>query len=196
LEERVFIVKTYWITGSIKNCQRRFVEQFGGRNPLLKCCIQLLDKKLETKGTLLDLHGGRRPEMSENTVHDIANRLLASPRKSLHVLSQEIALSRSTCQRAAKKVGLHAYRFRVVQELKQQAYDKRMTYCRWFQTSIDENPGILDYTWFSDKAWGSENPHALFEECNVVFSCVLTLREDISSTSCDNRISYRYDMQM
>jgi hypothetical protein len=31
LEERVFFVKTYWITGSIKNCQRRFVEQFGGR---------------------------------------------------------------------------------------------------------------------------------------------------------------------
>jgi hypothetical protein len=27
----VFIVKTYWITGSIKNCQRRFVEQFGGK---------------------------------------------------------------------------------------------------------------------------------------------------------------------
>jgi hypothetical protein len=45
LEERVFIVKTYWITGSI-NCQRRFVEQFGGRNPPLKRCIQLLVKKL------------------------------------------------------------------------------------------------------------------------------------------------------
>jgi hypothetical protein len=27
----VFIVKTYLITGSIKNCQRRFVEQFGGK---------------------------------------------------------------------------------------------------------------------------------------------------------------------
>jgi hypothetical protein len=53
-----------------------------GRNPPLKHCIQLLVKKLETKGTLLDLHGGGRPEMSENTVHDIANRLLASPRKS------------------------------------------------------------------------------------------------------------------
>jgi DNA-binding transcriptional MocR family regulator len=104
---------------------------------------------------------------------------LASPRKSLRVLSQEIGLSRSTCQRAAKKAALHAYRFRVVQELKQQDYDKRMTYCHWFQTFIDENPGILDYTWFSDEAWlhlsgyvnsqntrlwGSENPHALFEE--------------------------------
>jgi hypothetical protein len=29
-----------------------------------------------------------------------------------------------------------------------------------------------------------------------LFSCVLTLRKDISSTSCDNSISYRYDMQM
>jgi hypothetical protein len=36
LEERVFIVKTYWITGSMKNCQRRFAEQFGGRNPASK----------------------------------------------------------------------------------------------------------------------------------------------------------------
>jgi hypothetical protein len=61
----------------------------------------------------------------------------------------------------------------------QQDYDKRMTYCSWFQTFIDEKPGILDHTWFSDKAWfhlsgyvysqnshlwGTENPHAMFEE--------------------------------
>jgi hypothetical protein len=77
---------------------------------------------------------------------------LASPRKSLQRLSQETGLSRSTCQRAAKKAGLHVYRFTVVQELKQQDYDKRMTYCHWFQTFIDENPRILDYTWFSDEA--------------------------------------------
>jgi hypothetical protein len=42
LEERVFIVKTYWITGSIKNCRRKSVEKFGGRNPPSKRCIQLL----------------------------------------------------------------------------------------------------------------------------------------------------------
>jgi hypothetical protein len=32
----------------------------------------------------------------------------------------------------------------------QQDYDKCMTYYCWFQTFIEENPGILDYTWFSD----------------------------------------------
>jgi hypothetical protein len=133
--------------------------------------------------------------MSENTVHEVANRLLSSPRKSLRVLSQEIGLLTSTCQRAAKKAGLHAYRFRVVQELKQQEYDKRMTYCRWFQTFIDDNPGILDYTWFSDEAWfhlsgyvnsqnthlwSSRNPHVLFEEPlhsqRVGVFCVLSQR--------------------
>jgi hypothetical protein len=31
LEERVFFVKTYWISGPIKNFQRRFVEEFGGK---------------------------------------------------------------------------------------------------------------------------------------------------------------------
>jgi hypothetical protein len=40
-----------------------------------------------TFSLVLDLHGGGRPEMSENTVHYVANRLLASPRKSLCVLS-------------------------------------------------------------------------------------------------------------
>jgi hypothetical protein len=81
-----------------------------GGNPLSKRCIELLVKKLETKGTLLDLHGGGRSEMSENTVHDVTNRLLASPKKSLCVLSQEIGLSRSTCQRAAaKKAGVQRF---------------------------------------------------------------------------------------
>jgi len=30
---------------------------------------------------------------------------------------------------------------------------KRVTYCRWSQTLLKENPGILNYTWFSDEAW-------------------------------------------
>jgi hypothetical protein len=31
LEERVIILKAYWIPGSIKNYQRLFVEEFGGK---------------------------------------------------------------------------------------------------------------------------------------------------------------------
>jgi hypothetical protein len=99
-------------------------------------------------------------------------------------------------------------RFTVVQELEQQDYDKRMTYCRWFQTFIDENPGILDYTWFSDEAWfhlsgyvnsqntslwGSENPHALLEEPfhsqKVSVFCALSQRRIIGPMFFDTTVT-------
>jgi hypothetical protein len=69
VEERVFLVKSYWISGSIKNCQRKFVEKFcdHGHDLPSKCCIQKLVKKLETTGTLLDQHGRGRQKMSEET---------------------------------------------------------------------------------------------------------------------------------
>jgi hypothetical protein len=52
LEKRVFIVRTYWKTESIKLCQQQFLETFGGWHPPSKYCIWALSKKLETKGTL------------------------------------------------------------------------------------------------------------------------------------------------
>jgi hypothetical protein len=104
--------------------------------------------------------------------------------------------------------GLHAYRFTVVQELTQQDNNKCMTYCHWFQTFTDENPGILDYTRFSDEAWlhlsgyvnsqnthlwGSENPHALFEEPlhsqEVGVFCALSQRRIIGPIFFDTTVT-------
>jgi hypothetical protein len=86
--------------------------------------------------------------------------------------------------------------------------DKFMTYCRWFQTFIYENPGILDCTRFSDKAWfhlsgyvnsqntclwGSENPHALFEELlhsqKVGVFCALSQRRIIGPMFFDTAVT-------
>jgi len=56
--------------------------------------------------------------MSGQTVADVNKRLQQSPKKFLCKLSQETGLSYSTCQRAAEKAKLKAYRVTVVQELK------------------------------------------------------------------------------
>jgi hypothetical protein len=45
-----------------------------------------------------------------------------------------------------RKKQLHAYHISMVHELKQPDQVKRVAYCRWFQTLLKENPGILDYT--------------------------------------------------
>ena len=136
LEERVFIVCTYWKTDTIKSCQQQFLEKFRGRHPQSKSSIWALSKKLETKGTLLDEHTGGHPKMSEETIENVKDRLLASPKKSLRRLSQESGLSRSTCQCAVKKAKLHAYRTFGVHKLKEPDQVKRVAHCRWVQTFL------------------------------------------------------------
>jgi len=49
VEQRGFIVRKYWQTGSFKACQTAFRTEFGERRAPSKCCIQKLVKKLETR---------------------------------------------------------------------------------------------------------------------------------------------------
>jgi len=78
VKQRVFLVPKYWQTGSFKAYQTAFQKEFGERCAPSKCTIQKLVKKLETMGSLLTQHAGGR-KMSEETIHDVKERLLASP---------------------------------------------------------------------------------------------------------------------
>jgi len=91
--------------------------------------------------------------MPEETIQDVWERLLASPSKSLQRLSQETDLPYSTCQRAAKKAKLRAYRVSCVQELLPMVHEKRVRFCLWIKDFLTQNPGILDVTVFTDEAW-------------------------------------------
>ena len=153
VQERVYIVRMYWVTGSFKECQKEFLKRFGGPS---KSNISFLARKLETTGSLVDAHGGGKPKMSDETVQDVKDRLLQSPKRlSLRRLAQETGKSYSTCQRAAKKAKCKPYRVTVVHELKPPDLQKRSAYCTWFQQFFRQNPTLLDITWFTDEAWFS-----------------------------------------
>jgi len=49
VEQRGFLVRKYWQTGSFKACQMAFRTEFGESCAPSKCCIQKLVKKLETR---------------------------------------------------------------------------------------------------------------------------------------------------
>ena len=74
-EERVFIVRNYWVTGSFKQCQAAFLRKYGGRKPPIKQTIANLVKKLETTGGVLDVHAGGKPPMLDQRVVDVKPRL-------------------------------------------------------------------------------------------------------------------------
>jgi len=89
--------------------------------------------------------------MSEETIHDVKERLLASPSKSLRRLSQETNLPYSTCQRAAKKAKLRAYLVSCVQELLPMDHEKLVRFCLWIKHFLTQNPGILYVTFLQSK---------------------------------------------
>ena len=51
VEQRGFLVRKYWQTGSFKACQTAFRTEFGETRAPSMCCIQKLVKKLETRGS-------------------------------------------------------------------------------------------------------------------------------------------------
>jgi len=51
VEQRGFLFRKYWQTGSFKACQTAFRTEFGERRAPSNCCIQKLVKMLQTRGS-------------------------------------------------------------------------------------------------------------------------------------------------
>ncbi|PNF22643.1 hypothetical protein B7P43_G07109, partial [Cryptotermes secundus] len=117
---------------------------------------------------------GRPAILTEAKLADVEKMLQRSPSESQRRLSAHSGISYGSAQRAMKKLHLHAYRVRCVQELKDLDGEKRLLYRRRFRTFV-VNHGIeeFDEAWFhlsgyvnsqNNRIWSSDNPHVLHEK--------------------------------
>ncbi|KAJ4434759.1 hypothetical protein ANN_23328 [Periplaneta americana] len=83
LNQRLFLVKQYWITNSITATQRAYQREYGVRNPPKRNTILGLVNKLETTGSLVSEKGKHRSSRLPTVVVDVRARLEQSPKKSL-----------------------------------------------------------------------------------------------------------------
>jgi len=88
VEQRGFLVRKYRQTGSLKACQTAFRTEFGERRAPLKCCVQKLVKKLETRGSrsnacrLLSLGPTEERSVQKYTPHNRTTQRRYTPRDS------------------------------------------------------------------------------------------------------------------
>jgi len=88
VEQRGFLVRKYWQTGSFKACQTAFGTEFGERRAPSKCCVQKLVKKLETGGSrsnacrLLSLGPIEGQSVQKYTPHNRTTQRRYTPRDS------------------------------------------------------------------------------------------------------------------
>jgi len=88
VEQRGFLIRKYWKTGSFKVCQTAFRTEFGERRAPSKCCIHKLVKKLETGGSrsnacrLLSLGPIEGQNVQKYTPHNRTAQRSYTPRDS------------------------------------------------------------------------------------------------------------------
>ena len=88
VEQREFLVRKYWQTGSFKACQTAFRTEFGERRAPSKCSIQKLVKKLEPRGSrsnacrLLSLGPIEGQSVQKYTPHNWTTQRRYMPRDS------------------------------------------------------------------------------------------------------------------
>ena len=71
LNQRLFLVKQYWITNSITATQRAYQRQFGVRNPPKRNTILGLVNKLQTTGSMVSEKGKHRSSRLPTVVADV-----------------------------------------------------------------------------------------------------------------------------
>jgi len=88
VEQRGFLFRKYWQTGSFKACQTAFRTEFGERRAPSKCSIQKLVTKLETRGSrsngcrLLSLGPIEGQIVQKYTPHNRTTQRCYTPRDS------------------------------------------------------------------------------------------------------------------
>ena len=76
-------------------------------------------KNFMETGSILDRKRSDRPSIDEETVDAVRVAFNRSPRKSIRVASNELAIPRSTVRKVLhKRLRLHAYKLQIVQALK------------------------------------------------------------------------------
>ncbi|PSN42231.1 hypothetical protein C0J52_18494 [Blattella germanica] len=161
---RVFLVEMVFREGDkfSENVKIKFRERFPNAICPNRDAVPDLIKKFREIGSVHDAPRSGRPKLlTEAKVDEISDVILRSPSKSMRKLAQETNFSVRSAHRAVtKELNLHAYKFTVVQELKVPDHEKRLQYCRWFQSFINRHGiNVLDRTFFTDEAWFSPAVH-------------------------------------
>ena len=158
--------------------QRKFRNEVGQDPPHTNSIKRWFKNFMET-GSILDRKRSGRPSIDEETVDAVRVAFHRSPRKSIRVASNELAIPRSTVHKVLhKRLRLHAYKLQIVQALKPDDRPRRAAFAEEILQRIDDDNGHLNSVCFSDEAtfhvsrkvnkhniriWGSQNPCEVLE---------------------------------
>jgi AraC-like DNA-binding protein len=115
--------------------------------------IRHRDRQLKETGSLLDKQHSGSPSVSDESVENIQNSFIRSPKKSVHKCAREFGLSETTVHRIFKKrLRFTGYNFSCYMRSAKVINRKRYDFAVDILNEIDKEEQFLHRVMFSDEA--------------------------------------------
>lgn len=181
LQERIELVGLYYKNNSSARAAARiFNETHQGGHATHKYVIDLMHKFTSTGSVGNKKHN--RLELVNNEAIEVAVlgqvSLENQQAQSLTTISREVSVSSSTVYRILHKHKYHPYKIKLVQELYEDDFDRRLEFCELLSQRLTDNPHLLHNLCFSDECtfsvnglvnrhncryWAESDPHVVRE---------------------------------
>jgi hypothetical protein len=177
--EKTWVVKQMYRLEYPVNVQRLWSREMNNNPPDQKTIRSLMNKFKQT-GSVLSIDPPGRPVSvtDETTEEEVSSIFEKEPQTSIRRMSFQLGISRSSIQRVYKSLGYKSYIPRLIHELNEDDFDRRVEYCETFLSLLQKEPDLICRVIWSDEAifrlnghvdrhnsvyWATENPNVTVE---------------------------------
>lgn len=149
------------------------------RENITRTTVTKIYRKFRDVGHVKDLQRSGRPKVTtEDKVLDVLLTINENPHSSTRQLALDNNISQGTVLNILHKEKFHPYKVKLVQELSEDDFDRRVQFCEEIMGICDNNPDFVKNIVFSDEAtfslngavnrhncryWSQNNPHWMEE---------------------------------
>ncbi|XP_020295795.1 uncharacterized protein LOC109860838 [Pseudomyrmex gracilis] len=153
-----------------------FNNTFPACAPILKSTVQRTVSRFAETGSVNDRPRSRRPRTATDADNslEVLQSYVENPHTSLSKAAHMRGISKTSIRKILKEHRFHPFKIKLVYQLAEDDFDRRLEFCKQMMMRIDENNNLLNLIVFSDKAtfelngnvnrhncryWSNVNPH-------------------------------------
>lgn len=160
------------------NCllaSRIYAQKFPNRRHPDNRMLQILKERFDRTGSVgYEKRTRTKSVLNEENTLAVTLSVVENPEISVRQISRALDISKSSVGQCIKQNKFHPYHPQLHQELNEQDFEKRITFCRWAQHQITENADFVKFVLFTDECtfhrngfvnrhnfhyYGTQNPH-------------------------------------
>lgn len=169
------------LTRSFQEVADLYNEENNLRPPISKSTVVRTVHRFQETGSVKDLPRSGRPKSvsGDDKAIEVLQAFVEDPHNSTRKAAQQLDdISKSSIHRILKSNKYHPYKVRLVHELSEDDFDRRVEYCELMMTKIENDENFINNVVFSDEAsfmlngtvnrhncryWADDNPHWMRE---------------------------------